>query len=85
MEVEIRMNKPIRILITVIITILTLIPMFFIRLRIYNWIFTKFIKFIPRFLWMPIDIVFAVFCYILIAYSIYFVLGEIFKSNDMED
>ena len=63
-----------------IISILIIIPVLIIRSKIYEWFYNDVIKIIPEFIWKPIDPIFAIVIYMLIAIGIYQGIED-YKNN----
>ncbi len=76
------MKKNIRIILTAVISLLILVPMYLMRLKIYDLFFARFLKFIPDFLIIPVDIVIFIIGCLPIVCIVYLVLELIFKSKD---
>ena len=68
----------------IIISILMMIPALIFRTGINEWLYNDVIRIIPEFIWKPLDIVFAIGWYSLIAYAIYMMIQE-HKENKESD
>ena len=66
-----------------IISILIIIPGLIIRSKIYEWFYNDVIKIIPEFIWKPIDLIFAIGIYVLIAIGIYQGIED-YKNREKE-
>ena len=60
----------------IIIAILMMIPALIFRTGVNEWLYNDVIKIIPEFIWKPLDIVFAIVWYSVVAYAIYMMIQE---------
>jgi len=64
------------------ISIMIIIPVLFIRSKIYEWFYNDVIRIIPEFIWKPLDMIFAIVIYTTIAVAIYKIIEEYRKESE---
>ena len=70
------MKKRTRILIVAFVSIIIIIPTFYLRINFNEWFYKKIIRFIPRVVWLPLDTIFALAWYIILAVCFYWFWEE---------
>ena len=59
-----------------IVSIMIIIPVLFIRSKIYEWFYNDVIRIIPEFIWKPLDLIIAIGIYSILAVAIYQIIDE---------
>lgn len=67
-----------------IISVSIMVSVLFIRTKIYEWFYNDIIRIIPEFIWKPIDTIFAVGFYTILAVAIYQIIDEYKQSKEAE-
>ena len=65
-----------------VISILIIIPVLIIRSKIYEWVYNDVIRIIPEFIWKPIDLIFAIVVYTIIAVAIYQIIDDLRRNEE---
>lgn len=79
---KINMNKHTRIVITVVVAIGIIIPTLYLRMLFNEWFYTQLVKFIPRVIWLPLDMIFALVWYTILAVCVYSIWEDHAGKNE---